>query len=149
MFKILVKAKVFLGALLGIGEHRVVISEIAETVSKPSDNWEDQTPQIEVKFKDEKGSVLTHWFQLKGFMQQKDYPNGKAPKGIAFRSSENGNENYAVDSATNERIEDEAKTATCLNIIGEFASDCGIAENTKITSTKQLLTLLQGAEVGI
>ena len=82
-------------------------------------------------------------------MQQKDYPNGKAPKGIAFRSSENGNENYAVDSATNERIEDEANTATCLNIIGEFASDCGIAENTKITSTKQLLTLLQGAEVGI
>lgn len=149
MFKIIVKARVFLGALLSAGEHKVVISEIAETVSKPSDNWKDQTPQIEVKFKGENDRVLTHWFQLKGYKQAKDYPNGKAPAGFAFRSSENGNEQYAVNIKTGNRVEDPAKTATCMNILGEFAATCGIAEETEINSTSELIEALQGAELGI
>ena len=148
MFKIIVKAREFSGKLLSAGEHAVSISEASETVSKPSDNWDDQTPQIECKFKNETGS-LTHWFQLKGFMQAKDYPNGKAPKGIVFRNSENGNEQYAVDLKTNERLEDEAKTETCLRIISEFIADCGVAEGTKINSVADVIKAISGAEVGI
>ena len=148
MFKIIVKAREFSGKLLSAGEHAVSISEASETVSKTSDNWDDQTPQIEVKFKNETGS-LTHWFQLRGFMQAKDYPNGKAPKGIVFRNSENGNEQYAVDLKTNERLEDEAKTDTCKRIIAEFLADCGVAEDTVIDSVAKAVKAMSGAEVGI
>lgn len=148
MFKIIVKAREFSGKLLSAGEHAVSISEASETVSKTSDNWDDQTPQIEVKFKNEEGS-LTHWFQLRGFMQAKDYANGKAPKGIVFRNSENGNEQYAVDIKTNERLEDEAKTDTCKRIISEFLADCGVAEDTVIDSIAKAIKAMSGAEVGI
>ena len=143
MIKFIVKIREFAGKLLGKGEHIVIVDTVAETVSKPSDNWSDQTPQLEVKFKNDEGT-LTHWFQLKGFMQAKDYPNGKAPKGIVFRSSENGNEQYAVDIKTNERIESEEKTETCMTILGEFAGACGLKEGSSITQKA-----LEGAEVGI
>jgi hypothetical protein len=148
MFNIVVKAREFSGKLLPAGEHAVSISEASETVSKVSDFWDDQTPQIECKFKNEEGT-LTHWFQLKGFMQAKDYPNGKAPKGIVFRNSENGNEQYAVDLKSNERIEDEAKTDTCKRIISEFIADCGVPEGTKIKSVADAIKAISGAEVGI
>jgi len=149
MFNIIVKARVFVGGLLSAGLHVVKITEVAETTSKPSDNWEDQTPQLEVKFENEEGNKITHWFQLKGFMQQKDYPKGIAPKGVEFRSSENGDENYAVDKATGERIEDEAKTATCNTIVSEFTANCGIKEGTKINSLNALIKAISNAEVGI
>jgi hypothetical protein len=124
--KIVVKIREFVGKILKAGEHLVTIAEASVTVSKVSDSWKDQTPQLEVKFKDEKGSSITHWFQLKGFKQAKDYPNGKAPAGIEFRNSENGNEQYAVDKKTGKRIEDSAKTETCGTILGEFLGNCGL-----------------------
>lgn len=148
MFKIVVKAREFSGKLLSAGEHAVSISEASETVSKASDNWDDQTPQIEVKFKNETGT-LTHWFQLKGFMQAKDYKDQKAPKGFAFRNSENGNEQYCVDLKTNERVEDTDKTDTCKRIISEFLADCGVPEDTQIDSVAKAIKVMSGAEVGI
>lgn len=143
MIKFIVKIREFAGKLLGAGEHVVTVESIAETVSKASDNWDDQTPQLEVKFRNDEGT-LTHWFQLKGFKTRKDYPNGKAPKGIEFRSSENGNEEYAVDTKSNERIESDDKTETCMTILGEFAGACGLSEGKEITQKA-----LEGAEVGI
>lgn len=134
-------ARKFNGKLLGEGEHVVTITTVAETLSKPSEFWKDQTPQIEIGMKDAEGKVITHWLNQKGYMRASDYPNSKAPKGVEFRSSENGNEMYAVDIKSGNRIESADRTADCERIIGEFANDCGIAAGEEGT--------LEGKTVGI
>lgn len=138
---ILSAARQFAGKLLGEGEHKVTITSIAESLSKPSSAWKDQTPQIEVQFKDAMGHMITHWFNQKGYQQKKDFENGVAPKGIEFRSSENGNEEYAVDTKTGLRLVSESRTADCLRILGEFANDCGIPTGEEGS--------VEGKEVGV
>lgn len=134
-------AREFVGKLLGEGQHKVTVTAIAETLSKQSNSWKDQTPQVEVQFTDAEGRMITHWFNQKGYAQKKDYADGKAPKGYEFRSSENGNENYAVEISSGKRLASESRTADCLRIIGEFANDCGIPAGEEGT--------LEGKEVGI
>lgn len=106
---------------LGEGLHQVIITSIGDTLAKVSQNWKDQTPQIEVVFTGENEKTIKHWFNLKGYQTRADYEGKDIPKGIEFRSSENGNEEYAVNVKTGERIESESKTAECERMLAEFA----------------------------
>lgn len=106
---------------LSEGLHVVIITAIAETLAKVSPNWKDQTPQLQVEFTGENEKTITHWFNLKGYKTRADYEGQAIPKGIEFRSSENGNEEYAVNTKTGERIESESKTAECERMLAEFA----------------------------
>ena len=121
--KILAKKPAFNGEskIIGAGLHKVIILAIAETLAKVSPNWKDQTPQLEVDFQNEEGKTLKHWFNLEGYQTRADYEGKDIPKGIEFRSSENGNEEYAVDTATGMRIESADKTAECKRMLAEFA----------------------------
>lgn len=107
--------------IIGAGLHQVIITAIAETLAKVSPNWKDQTPQLEVKFEDSEGKSIMHWFNLKGYKTRADYEGQDIPKNVEFRSSENGNEEYAVDTKTNTRIESPEKTAECENMLAKFA----------------------------
>lgn len=107
--------------IIGEGLHQVIITAIAETLAKVSEFWADQTPQIEVDFEDANGKTLKHWFNQKGYKTRADFEGQDIPAGIEFRSSENGNEEYAVDTKTNMRIESESKTAECENMLAKFA----------------------------
>lgn len=128
-------------SILQPGQHVVKVTTVAETNSKASSNWNDVTPQVEVVVKNSKGDSLTIWYNLKGYMRESDYPKG-APKGIEFRSSENGNEGYAVNIKTDERIESESRTADCDKIIGEFANDCGIKAGTEGTLEQKTVGIM-------
>lgn len=119
--------KVLKGGLLNTGEHLVSIESIIEDASSPSTNWADTTPQIKATMKNDDG-VITRWFNMKGYQSLEDFPTGKAPKGFEFRSSEQGDENYLVNSKTNERVESEEKTALAEKIFCEFACDAGVEE---------------------
>jgi len=135
--------KVLKGGLLNAGEHLVSIDSIIEDSASPSSNWEDITPQLRVTMKNEDG-VITRWFNMKGYQSIEDFPTGKAPKGFEFRSSENGDEGYLVDSKTNERVESEEKTALAEKIFCEFACDAGVEEGADFDENDLL-----GAELGV
>ena len=62
------------------------------------------------------------------------------------RSSENGKENYAVNIATNQRVDDDARTSVAMRIAGEFMSACGIAEGTE-ADTFDTIGLSVGIEI--
>jgi hypothetical protein len=130
--------------IIALGLSAVVISAISETLAKKSDQWNDQTPQLEVTFEDEEGKSLKHWFNLQGYQTKADFEGKVVPKNIEFRSSEKGNEEYAVDTTTGNRLVSESKTAECEAIIGYFVGDTGvdIGEETDANS-------LMGSAVGI
>jgi len=121
--------KVLKGGLLSIGQHLTTIASIVE--AKPTEDidrqWNDDTPQLEVTFQSEEGSIKK-WYNLAGYKSKSDYPTGVAPKGFEFRSSANGDENYLVNIKTGMRVQDEEKTATAEKIFCELANDAGIAE---------------------
>jgi hypothetical protein len=124
--KIVSKEKQIKGGLLADGEHLCTIESIKEDVAAPTKNgaFKDLTPQIAICFKNEDG-IITQWVNTKGFMSKEDYPDGKAPKGFEFRSSENGNEQYAVDIKTAMRVENTAKSEIGMKILGELANTAG------------------------
>ena len=114
------------GSLLNPGEYIAKIKSVAETLSKPSSFWADRTPQVEVQFETEDEQTITQWFNLCGYENQADQPNGVAGKGHEFRSSENGAEQYLVESKSGIRIQSDAKTALAEKIFCEMANDAGI-----------------------
>lgn len=131
--------------LIPLGESVAIIANAAETFAKVNANWSDRTPQLEVKFENESGQMLTHWYNLQGYQTKADFEGKAVPKGITFASSENGNEDYAIKGGA--RIVSEEKTAECERIVGEFINDSGLPAGEEITDSNQLVGLQIGLMV--
>jgi len=131
--------------LLPAGDHIVKVDSISECFNKDHSAmpWDDKTPQIAIKFKNNKG-YITHWINLKGYMVDEDYGNIDSAErsGIIFKPHPFSKIKFAVDLQTNCRIENEAKTVTCLHILGRIASCCGVPAGEEIELHK-----LIGAEL--
>jgi hypothetical protein len=129
--KFIAKAKLFAGKLLDAGMHLVTVSAIVE--DKPSHAsdmpWKDVTPQVKVTVKNAEG-FISHWFNLKGYKNASDYPDGIAPKGHEFASSEFGEEQYLINSTTKQRVENLERTEKALEGLLDFAVQCGIPAGT-------------------
>lgn len=110
--------------MLGPGKHLVTIASIAECLSKKSDDYKDQTPQLEVKFETENG-FITGWYNLKG-----------------FKKNEDGS--YAINPKTKNRIEDVENTTTAVGIFERLALHAGIPSGTEFDIAE-----LVGMEIGI
>ena len=108
------KEKKFAGKLLEAGMHLVTVSAIVE--DKPSHAadmpWKDVTPQVKITVKNDNG-FISSWFNLRGYKNVNDYPNGIAPKGFEFASSEFGEEQYLISSKTKVRVESAEKSEGC------------------------------------
>lgn len=131
--------------LLQAGKHLATITSASEVVPSHADSmpWKDVTPQIKVTVRGEKGSI-SQWFNLKGYQNKSDFPDGNAPEGCFFASSEFGNEQYVVDETTKERRESEEKTETAMRMFGEFGATAGINAGADFT-----LEDLIGKEIGV
>lgn len=129
MEKFISKRRQITGGLLQKGLHLVTITEVSKKNARSiKDAYEDETPQIEVKFKNDKG-VINHWFNLKGYMSLADLEEAgqEVPEGYDIRSSGNGkSENYLVNIATGHRLENPDKTDKAVEIFLNFANDAGI-----------------------
>jgi hypothetical protein len=136
---------------LPVGAHLVTVASISEVFTAAKNGeWNDKHPQAEVKFEkhDENGNVLGSikmWLNGQGYKKYDEL----SPKEIASNkyiraSSEDGDEDYAIDKKTNERIICPDKTAKCMEIISGFAGDVtgSVGEETTLSD-------LVGQEVGI
>lgn len=128
--------------MLPEGDHLVRIDEITETFNKDWQlmPWDDKTPQIAIKFKNNKG-YITLWVNLKGYMTIEDYEDVHAAElsGVIFKEHPFSKIKFAVD-LNNNRIENEQKTLTCLHILGRVAHCGGIPAGNEI-ETKDLIGL--------
>lgn len=126
--------------LLGLGNHAVTIESIEPTVAK-SDDWSDLTPQLAIKFKAEDGKSFTGYYNMAGFKRYEELTD-KEQKSGKFDVA--GEEGYAVDAKTKERVRDEDRTEQSMSIIGNVACDAGIEAGKEFG-----LADLQGTELGI
>ena len=110
--------------------------------------WKDITPQVKVTVKNDNG-FISHWFNLRGYKNVNDCPNGIAPKGHEFVSSEYGNEQYLIDSKTKERIVSEDKTETAIAGLMDFTVQTGIPEGTEFESLKELFAAVADKQLAV
>ena len=108
------------GSLIGVGLHTAIVTSAIETKSKQG------TEQLEITVQNAAGVTRNIWLNLTGFRANKkgEYidANGKMIKWSLQDSPE------VISKALARRIEDPAKTETCLRIVQEFACDCGIPD---------------------
>ena len=130
--------------ILETGDHPVIVDEIALTNDrqiswrdgrmKTGDalpEWSDSHDQLAVKFvkKDANGKTLgtiTERYNSAGFIRYSEL--SYEDKKDYFQS---GDEGYAVNHQTKERVEDPARTAQCLNILNELYAAAGVPVGTK------------------
>jgi len=124
--KFVAKEKAFSGKLFSPGMNYGTVSSIEEDVPSGDNNpWNDVTPQVKAVVRNKTG-FITIWFNLKGYKNATDFPDGVAPKGHEFVSSENGNEEYLMNSKTKVRVEDEVRTEQAVSNLLDFAAKCGV-----------------------
>jgi hypothetical protein len=109
---------------LPVGSHIVTVESILQTSAKAKGGeWNDETPQIELKYKNETGSIK-QWLNLQGFKKYGELSAKEiASNKFTRASSENGDEDYAINKATGMRVEDPARTEKCMEIIAQVAGD--------------------------
>jgi hypothetical protein len=137
--------------LLGIGEHAVRISALAETEASQKDAYQDRTPQLEVTFEGEKEKTFKAWLNLKGYMsfhkkaetdvEGLDCLSAEQRKSGKFIEAPDG---YAVDVKTSKRIECKRKSESAQSIIAKLLADAGIPEGETV-NVEELI----GKPVGI
>ncbi len=153
--KIVAKQKEFVGGVnyLPVGTHEVSIASIEDAVTNPptvddinADGdvvkvplWNDVASQIKVTFDAIEGDGKhIEWYNTKGYKRYSELTEGqKKSNAYASRSFAGSSEDYAILKSTNMRIEDEERTAKCLEIIGELAYICG-AESGEELEVKDL-----------
>lgn len=113
--------------LLPTGHHLVIIEQISETFApeKPGMPWDDKTPQIAIRFKNNHGYV-TMWQNTLGYMTRDAYVN--VPEGIVFKKHPFSGVWYAVDVNTNARVASPDKTRTCWAMLSRLAMCCGFKD---------------------
>ena len=113
------------GNLIGAGLHTTTVLSAIETESR------QKTPQLEITVQNEGGAKRKLWFNLMGFKANKkgDYldKQGRVIKWSLDDAPE------VIAKALAKRIEDPEKTDKCVQIVQEFATDCGIAEGSEFT----------------
>lgn len=131
MIKITPKIKNF---FLGAGDHVVEITEAAMVLSQElktplgeTPKWIDRTPQLKVVVRNQKG-MITAWLNLKAFKNVKDFTDGVAPAGHAFRSFDESSEKFLVNLATNTRVESAERTEKLLEQVANFAACAGFTD---------------------
>lgn len=134
-------ASKFEGNLLGEGDHSVTIESAQHTEAAANENWNDRTPQLAVKFKNEDG-VFTSWYNKRGYMTFDELTPVQQASG---KFEPRGDQGYAVDVKTGNRVESPAKTAAAMSIIGQLGTNAlNLPVGTGFGSKD-----LVGAEVGI
>lgn len=125
--------------IIGVKRTNDRVSGFINPVPKPEDKlpeWSDETPQLAVQFKSEKGSTL-HRFNGGGYERFDELENTDG-----FISS--GDEGYAVDSKTMRRLVSESKTGSCRNIIAQLFNSAGLPEGShylKLIGQKLIITV--------
>lgn len=128
--------------LLPDGNHIVRIDSAIESVATERlVPWDDRTPQLSIKYKNSRG-YITHWINLVGYFTKEDCPANV--KGVIFKQHPYSKIWYAVDFFTNRRIENEAKTQTCLHILERIGNCAGIPQDSNFKPSD-----LIGLELGI
>lgn len=165
--KITAKKSTFAGGMPA-GFHVVTVKAVTpETAAAKNGAWTDLTRQFKVEFTNTFG-VHTHYFNTCGYKRLEDIQpqdlsqmsqkilNAAKPenrnavfiqlrdKEFEARSSDNGNESYAVNIANKQRVESEARTEVAINMLSEFAFACGVTEGEDVD-----IEDLVGASVGI
>jgi len=113
--------------IMPAGLHKAIIAAFAETKPKLAP-WADITKQTQVTFENEEGAKISMWNNFIGYRNKTDFPDGKAPKGFQFMSSEGHNENYLMNSETKKRVVSEDRTNDAVRIFLEFLEESGIVE---------------------
>lgn len=113
--------------LLGAGTHtvRIVSSSEDESNVNPDGKWDDVTPQAKHYMKNEEG-YITLKQNMRAFKNEDDFEGGVAPEGYRFEQYDEDSTKFLVNNETNERVEDEARTAELHESFGDFASCAGI-----------------------
>ncbi len=129
------------GNLLGEGDHLVTI-ESAQFVDAPvNENWNDQTPQLAVKYRNSDG-VITSWLNMRGYRQ---FDELSAKDKASGKFEPRGDNNYAVDVKTGLRVEDPERTKQGLAYINALGIDAlGLKPGTSFKASD-----LVNEEVGI
>ncbi len=148
-----VTKKKFDNAIMSAGLHKVEISAFSETKPKVAP-WSDITKQTQVTFKNAAGEKISMWNNFIGYRNKTDFPDGKAPKGFMFLSSEGHNENYLVNEKTKARVVSDERTADAVRIFLEFLEETGTAEEgAEFNSVDEIITFalenLIGVEMGV
>ncbi len=113
--------------IMSAGLHKATIVAFAETKPKLAP-WSDVTKQTVVTFENAEGAKISMWNNFIGYRNKTDFPDGKAPKGHAFMSSEGHNENYLVNTGTKARVVSDERTADAVRIFLEFLEESGVAK---------------------
>jgi hypothetical protein len=119
---------------LGAGTHVVTITNMVETddchrtfdgdaIGK--ENWDDACPQIAIVFANKDG-VFTHRFNCKGFVRFSEL-SAKEQK----LHTAGGDEGYAVNIKSHERVEDNERTDKCFNFLDDMAARTGLPEGSE------------------
>ena len=139
--------------IMSAGLHKAIISAFAETKPKLAP-WADITKQTQTTFENEEGAKISMWNNFIGYRNKTDFPDGKAPKGFQFMSSEGHNENYLVNSTTKDRVVSDERTADAVRIFLEFLEESGtVDEGQEFDSIDEIIQFaaehLVGTEMGV
>jgi len=134
-------ASKFSGNLLGAGQHLVTIESVQNVEAAANELFNDRTPQLAVKFKNDSGT-FTNWYNLVGYKKFDEL----SPKDQASGAYEPRGENsYATNVKTGTRVHSAERTAAALSRVGQLGTDAlNLAEGEDFNGSD-----LIGAEVGI
>jgi hypothetical protein len=137
-----------IGSLLPAGDHVVTITECGMELSKEnSELWADQTQQLKVVMKNDKG-MITSWLNLEGFKNKKDYPDGVAPKGFDFRQFDENSDAFLVNTKTNKRVRSQERTDKLLAKVGNLAFVLGFEEDADFELDEVIASAIS-SEIGV
>jgi len=129
--------------LLPTGLHVVYVESVQETLApeKIKAPWDDVTPQLAIRFKNNDGFV-TMWLNTVGYMTKQDYI--EVPDNVVFKMHPFSKVWYAVDPRTNRRVLSKEKTKVCNIMLQRLAYSCGFDMGDSID-----IMDIVGREVGI
>lgn len=144
--------------LLPAGKHVVEIVEATplssqELVTPEGEmpKWIDKTPQVKIVMRNAVGQT-TYWMNLTAFKSIKDFSDGVAPVGYAFRSFNENSEKFLVDIATNKRVEcpeGHPRLAIVEEIFGNFAASVGFTDEDGAIEIDEILAGSVGRNIGV
>jgi hypothetical protein len=134
-------ASTFSGNILPEGDHLVTIESVSHTEASASELWNDRTPQLAVKYKNDDG-VFTSWMNKRGYTKFTELTPAQQASG---QFEPRGDDGYAVNIKTGNRVPNAERTASAMSIIGQLGTNAlGLEDGVKFNGAD-----LVGQEVGI